>query len=212
MGNKDMTAREFFTGKGGALTLDFLNEEEQEFLLRMIELYASGKVKQASSQADVVFSEPLFRWVKADKDNLPTKEDKMQVHILYKGVPDLLICINRKWYWFQENIESSMEYPVDKDSWSAIEWLEQLPSPVYSGWVSVHDGLPGIEQDVLMFYTIPHKDGHYKYFEIGCIQSIENGKDYKNVNWINKDYHVMNPTHWQPLPSPPPSQLPNVQG
>lgn len=45
----DMTAREFFCGEGGAITLDFLNEGEREFLLNAIELYASGKVKKASS-------------------------------------------------------------------------------------------------------------------------------------------------------------------
>lgn len=43
----DMTAKEFFNGEGGALTLDFLNHDERDFLIHMIELYAAGKVKNA---------------------------------------------------------------------------------------------------------------------------------------------------------------------
>jgi hypothetical protein len=46
----DMTAREFFTDPGSPLTLDFLNPEEKDFLLEMIELYAKGKVHQAQQR------------------------------------------------------------------------------------------------------------------------------------------------------------------
>jgi hypothetical protein len=55
MENKDMTAKEFFDAPGGGITLDAIcNPEEKEFLLDMIELYAAGKVRQATKpSADV---------------------------------------------------------------------------------------------------------------------------------------------------------------
>jgi hypothetical protein len=48
MSAADMTAREYFDGEGSPLTLSKIcNDEEKEFLLQHIELYASGKVHQS---------------------------------------------------------------------------------------------------------------------------------------------------------------------
>ncbi len=50
-GSEDMTAREFFDAPESPITLDKIcNQTEKEFLLDMIELYAKGKVNQASPQ------------------------------------------------------------------------------------------------------------------------------------------------------------------
>jgi hypothetical protein len=48
MSASDMTAKEYFDGEGSPLTLSKIcSDEEKEFLLQHIELYASGKVHQS---------------------------------------------------------------------------------------------------------------------------------------------------------------------
>jgi hypothetical protein len=48
MSASDMTARDYFDGEGSPLTLSKIcSDEEKEFLLQHIELYASGKVHQS---------------------------------------------------------------------------------------------------------------------------------------------------------------------
>jgi hypothetical protein len=73
-------------------------------------------------------------------------------------------------------------------------------------WVSVEEGLPDIEKDVLLYYTIPHKTGVYEYIVVGYIQNITQGATYKSASWVDKEYNAITPTHWQPLPPPPDKQ------
>jgi hypothetical protein len=77
-------------------------------------------------------------------------------------------------------------------------------------WVSVEEGLPDIEKDVLLYYTIPHKTGVYEYIVVGYIQNITQGATYKSASWVDKEYNAITPTHWQPLP-PPPDKQTNIE-
>lgn len=67
-----------------------------------------------------------LRWVKAS-ERLPEIIGNRKLSIKYKGFPDLLVSIDGKWYWFEKSIVDSREFPVYNESWSAIEWLEELP-------------------------------------------------------------------------------------
>ncbi len=67
---------------------------------------------------------PSLRWVKASGPPIG-KENHARLHIKHKGVPDILIWVTGRWYWWLGNIHKSLAYPVDKETWSDIEWLDE---------------------------------------------------------------------------------------
>ena len=75
MSAADMTAREYFDGEGSPLTLSKIcNDEEKEFLLQHIELYASGKVhqsKQPPMSAEQYDLQKLYDWI-MDENRKPS--------------------------------------------------------------------------------------------------------------------------------------------
>lgn len=71
-------------------------------------------------------------------------------------------------------------------------------------WIDANKELPYFDVDVLCYYEIESKkDGTYKYMVIGYVRSITSGKDYKNAEWVDKEYNNITPTHWMTLPEPP---------
>lgn len=87
--------------------------------------------------------------------------------------------------------------------------LEPARVCYFMEWISVKERIPDFEIDVLVYYTIQkdkkNRDGDRfgRYIEIGCVSSITRGKSYENVEWRDKSYNALNPTHWMPLPEPP---------
>ena len=80
-------------------------------------------------------------------------------------------------------------------------------------WINVKDKLPEYEETVLLYYEIKGKKQlgrHYhsseeniKCFEIGRLTSITSAKLYSTLNWEDRSYNPITPTHWMPLPEPP---------
>ena len=85
MSAADMTAREYFDGEGSPLTLSKIcNDEEKEFLLQHIELYASGKVHQskqppmsAEQVQELGYYYPLFKFF-SDEHGLSLLDSQLQ--------------------------------------------------------------------------------------------------------------------------------------
>lgn len=73
-------------------------------------------------------------------------------------------------------------------------------------WLSVEEELPPIDEYVLIYYTIKssmEENIIHEYTEIARIQSITDYGASKSIEWIDRQYNGVDPTHWQPLPSPP---------
>src|SRR6185369_6118834 len=68
-----------------------------------------------------------MRWRKAS-ERLPEGIDGQRLNIKYKGKADTLTFLSKRWCWLDNSITESEKYPVDKDSWSAIEWLDESES------------------------------------------------------------------------------------
>ena len=78
MSASDMTAREYFDGEGSPLTLSKIcNDEEKEFLLQHIELYASGKVHQSKQPP---MSAEQVDWKQVIKDRVNHFNDIFHTH------------------------------------------------------------------------------------------------------------------------------------
>lgn len=85
-------------------------------------------------------SEKLYRWVDASLklcgDNKPAGEEKQRISILYKGQPSIIILLDGRWHWYEEVGDTKTRqgrggyYKIHKDSWAAIEWLEELPPSI----------------------------------------------------------------------------------
>lgn len=82
-------------------------------LATILSRYASQSVNQ-----------PCMKWIKAS-ERLPEKVDKRKLNAKYKGQPELLVCLEGSWYWYELSFLESRKYPVDKDSWSVIEWIDE---------------------------------------------------------------------------------------
>ena len=115
MSAADMTAREYFDGEGSPLTLSKIcNDEEKEFLLQHIELYASGKVHQSKQP--------------------PMSAEQVELLESSKIALHTLDCIE----FTREQGTASKRLET------AISNFSTTPSVKADGWVSVEDGLPEI--------------------------------------------------------------------
>jgi hypothetical protein len=67
------------------------------------------------------------------------------------------------------------------------------------------DQLPDSDVEVLMYQEIETTDeGIFPYIEIGCVSSLTRTKNYRDAEWIDKEYNrLASPSHWMPLPAPP---------
>lgn len=78
--------------------------------------------------AEYQSSQPRQEWVKA-MELMPTGQEKKKLHIKYKGVPDVLVFLNGRWCWNDNSFSAAKDFVVQKDSWSAIEWLSEPTAP-----------------------------------------------------------------------------------
>jgi hypothetical protein len=139
----DMTAKEFFTAPGSPLTLDFLNPQEKEFLLEMIELYAKGKVKQATSPVEAVRLERVeSEWSKdytgKVDDTKPYKGAKCLVNdgdALRNATVDNVDLLNKKYDVFIDGIGTKI---------SNIPFTVWRPTNAGAGGVSEGEAVPDV--------------------------------------------------------------------
>jgi len=135
MSAADMTAREYFDGEGSPLTLSKIcNDEEKEFLLQHIELYASGKVHQskqppmsAEQVEELGYYYPLFKFF-SDEHGLSLLDSQLQdvIHECKKFIE-----------------------PAS-------------PSVKADGWVSVEDELPKVGQKVDLWLVPDDEEKSYR--------------------------------------------------
>ena len=135
MSAADMTAREYFDGEGSPLTLSKIcNDEEKEFLLQHIELYASGKVHQskqppmsAEQVEELGYYYPLFKFF-SDEHGLSLLDSQLQdvIHECKKFIE-----------------------PAS-------------PSVKAEGWVSVEDELPKVGQKVDLWLVPDDEEKSYR--------------------------------------------------
>ena len=89
--------------------------------------------------------------------------------------------------------QAAMNSPEKQDSCEHILDMEKMvdvnPSNNSNGWISVKDGLPEYDVEVLTFET-----GNYKVNAVS---------KYTQWWWDSNEGFERNPTHWQPLPKPP---------
>lgn len=128
-----------------------------------------------------------MKWIKVS-DNPP---DTVELEMVFRRKDGTMFVEYVAW---DTRIKADNEY---------YEYLADSLPQEEQGWVSVEDRLPEIKKDVLLYYTIPHKDGKYEYYEVGFLDSVTNGGTYKHAEWRSKEYDVIKPTHWRPLPAPP---------
>jgi len=99
--------------------------------VQMLLFQALDKISPLSAPSPEISnlpSVPQLRWVKASERMPPPIKHRGWLHIKYKGVPDLLRYYGEGWYWYDNGDQFHPANIVLKDSWSAIEWLEELPS------------------------------------------------------------------------------------
>jgi len=135
MSASDMTARDYFDGEGSPLTLSKIcNDEEKEFLLQHIELYASGKVHQskqppmsAEQVEELGYYYPLFKFF-SDEHGLSLLDSQLQdvIHECKKFIE-----------------------PAS-------------PSVKADGWVSVEDELPKVGQKVDLWLVPDDEEKSYR--------------------------------------------------
>lgn len=82
---------------------------------------------------------------------------------------------------------------LDGDYSDAAEHLINNGVTINSGWISVNDGLPEIDTDVLCYSD---KWGGYRF--VGWINPIT-GRWRDNTG----EAHIGTVTHWMPMPEPP---------
>lgn len=87
-------------------------------------------------------------WRKATDKEPPVIKNGNLLHIRYKGFPNLLRFLESKWYWEEGNPQ---QYPVHKESWSAIEWLD-TETPVVAGCGELAEALELAEVELKAMY------------------------------------------------------------
>ena len=133
MSAADMTAREYFDGEGSPLTLSKIcNDEEKEFLLQHIELYASGKVHQSKQP--------------------PMSAEQVELLESSKIALHTLDCIE----FTREQGTASKRLET------AISNFATTPSVKADGWVSVEDELPKVGQKVDLWLVPDDEEKSYR--------------------------------------------------
>lgn len=210
MSASDMTARDYFDGEGSPLTLSKIcSDEEKEFLLKHIELYASGKVHQ--SKQPVMSAEEIENSLMRYGSDEPGEYKAWRLGIIdglsarQKSIP--MSAEQVDWESFRDKFFKQCTHNDSMDGCmintniepsALFEWFKHnlpvftTPSVKADGWVSVEDGLPK-EDDEVLGYTV----GNYT-----CIcYRVESKRFYK----VDGSKAVI--THWQPLPASPKQQL-----
>jgi len=139
MSAADMTAREYFDGEGSPLTLSKIcNDEEKEFLLQHIELYASGKVHQ--SKQPPMSAEQVERVTGYD--------------LITGALPYIEESLNRTYI---DRIAKYLDSYLDK-----VFASPTTPSVKADGWVSVEDELPKVGQKVDLWLVPDDEEKSYR--------------------------------------------------
>lgn len=65
-----------------------------------------------------------MKWTKAS-EKMPVVENRAAVNIKYKGRAAVIVFYHGEWYWSDNSYSETHLHPVEKDSWSAIEYLDE---------------------------------------------------------------------------------------
>lgn len=65
-----------------------------------------------------------MKWTKAS-EKMPVVENRASINIKYKGRAALIVFYHGEWYWSDNSYSETHLHPVEKDSWSAIEYLDE---------------------------------------------------------------------------------------
>lgn len=142
-----------------------------------------------------------MRWIPAT-ERLPIGKNYQTLNIKYKGNASTLVLYHDAWFWSDNSFNESYQNPVDKDSWSAIEWLDEQSDE----WISVEKELPEIYKPVLICeppindhddwtMAVSYWDGTYEKINGKKLPRFPDGQD-EQPGWHNAAY-------WELLPQPP---------
>jgi hypothetical protein len=94
--------------------------------------------------------------------------------------------LNGAFNWSDTPEKYDIWQEVNNGNYAPFREFHAKKQPKNNGWISVEDRLPENENIVIVF--------NKNEVTLSC---------YHTENWYTYDNDIINPTHWQPLPSPP---------
>ena len=110
-------------------------------------------------------------------------------------------CLQKCEEWFFKK-EPTAVLPSMKDT--AFKTIrDTIAKSDGTKWAPTTESLTEIDQEVLVFW----KTQRFNYIETAYISAITEYKRGKELvraaTWMTKNYDLVDPTHWMPLPVPP---------